>query len=110
MTDFWWKRHDTSPAIQVQLLDSTNSPVNVSGASVKFIMKLDGGVGPIVNAAASIINGASGIVAYTPIAADTATAGSYTAEWQVTFSGGGKQTFPDPGFNTVLITADLDDA
>jgi hypothetical protein len=110
VTDFWWKRHDTFPAIQVQLLDAVGVPVNVAGATVKFIMKLDGGVGVVVNAPATIVNGPSGIVSYTPLAADTATAGSYTAEWQITFSGGGKQTFPDPGFNTILITADLDDA
>jgi hypothetical protein len=94
----------------VQLLDSAGAPVNVVGATVKFIMKLDGGIGTAVNATAAIVNGPTGIVSYTPVAADTTSAGSYTAEWQVTFSGGGKQTFPDPGFNSVLITADLDDA
>ena len=91
----------------MQLLDSAGAPVNVTSATVKFVMMAQGGSVPKVNAAGSIVDGPTGIVGYTPIAADTDTAGSYTAEWEIVFSSGAKQTFPDPGYNTVTVTADL---
>lgn len=109
-SDFYWKAHDTAPTIQVQLKDSTGTPVNVTGASVKFIMKSAGGGSPKVNASGAIVDGPTGIVSYTPIGTDTDTAGTYNVEWQITYGGGAKQTFPDPGYNTLTVTADLDDA
>jgi len=111
MADFYWKRHDTAPQIQVQLLDSKGNPVDVTGASVNFIMITTGGTGsPKVNAGATVIDAPNGIVGYTPIGANTDTAGAYQAEWQVTFLSGNKETFPNPGYDTVTITADLDNA
>ncbi len=110
MTDFWWKRHDTAPQMQVQLKDSGGVPVDITGATVKFIMKASAGSTPKVNATADIITAASGIVGYTPLATDTDTAGDYSVEWEVTYSSGTKQTFPNPGYNAITVTADLDDA
>lgn len=109
MPDFYWKKHDTSPTIQVQLKDSAGNPVDVTGATVKFIMKGTGAGSPKVNAAGALVTPASGIVSYTPVGTDTDTSGTYNVEWEITFSGGAKQTFPDPGYNTLTVTDDLDD-
>ena len=109
-SDFYWKAHDTAPAIRVQLKDSSGANVDVTGGTVKFIMMAVGGGSPKVNATATIVDGPNGIVSYTPISADTDTPGSYTAEWEVTYLSGAKQTFPDPGYNTVTVTADLNNA
>ena len=106
-SDFYWKTHDTSPTIKVQLLDSAGAPVVVTGGSVKFVMMAQGGGAPKVNAAGTIVDGPTGVVSYTPVASDTDTTGTYQAEWEVVYLSGAKQTFPDPGYNTVTITADL---
>ena len=109
-SDFYWKAHDTAPTIKVQLLDSAQAPVNVTAATVKFIMTVVGGSTPKTAAAGAIVDGPTGIVSYTPTGTDTDTAGIYNAEWEITYSGGSKQTFPDPGYNTVTVTADLNNA
>lgn len=108
--DWYWKANDTAPAIEGQLTDSSGSPVDVTGASVTFIMKAVGGNTPKINAAATIVTAASGIVKYTPATGDTDTAGDYLAEFQVIFGDGSKETFPNPAYLAVTITADLDDA
>jgi hypothetical protein len=108
---FYWKQHDTAPAIEGQLTDlDLNEPVDVTGATVTFIMKSVNGTIPKVSASATIVDGPTGLVKYAPIAADTDTAGDYLAEWQVVFGDGSKRTFPNPGYRSVTITADLDNA
>lgn len=89
-------------------LKSGGDPVDLTGASVKFIMRLPGASAPKVNAAATVEDAAAGKVAYTFIAADLDTPGDYWAEWQVTFGGGAVQTFPAGGYNIVRVVDDLD--
>jgi hypothetical protein len=108
--DFYWKQHDTAPAIISQLTDSASVPVDLTGATVKFHMKAQGAGTLKINAAATVADASSGYVEYQPVTADTDTAGDYQAEWEVVYSSGNKQTFPDPGYLTVTITADLDNA
>ncbi len=60
-----------------------------------------------VNAAAAIDNAATGIVSYAWGLTDTATPGDYLAEFEVTWTGGKKQTFPSPGYVTVYVSPEL---
>ena len=111
MADFWWKQHDTAPMLQVQLLDSNGNAVDVTNSSISFIMRTVPGTGSAkVNSSATIVDGVNGVIGYTPIGANTDTAGTFVAEWQVTFPGGAKQTFPNPGYDNVTVTTDLDNA
>ena len=107
---FYIKRHDTAPVIQCVLEDSTGAAVDLTGASVKFIMASSPGTTPVVNASATIVSATAGTVSYQWISADTAAAGQYSAEWEVTYPSTHKETFPDPSYLTVIITADLDNA
>lgn len=111
MSDFYWKQHDTYPQIRVQLFDSAGTPIDITSSSINFIMRtVPGTAAPKVNASATIVDAPNGIVGYTPIGANTDTVGDFMAEWQVTFPGGAKQTFPNPGYDTITITSDLDNA
>ena len=91
------KQNDTSPTLDAILKDALGEPVNVFGASVKFIMSRNGVVK--VDAAAEVVDGEAGHVRYTLQDGDTDTPGNYQAEYEVTFLDGSVETFtngPDP--------------
>lgn len=105
--DFYWKQGDTAPAIAEQLFDGTGTAVNLTGASVKFMMWAPGDAAVKVNATATITDAALGKVSYTPTALNTDTIGDYLVEWQVTFSGGAIETFPNSGHQKVRVVDDV---
>lgn len=111
MADFSIKRNDRLPAIRAQLMIAeTEQPVDLTNAlSVKFIMTTAVGAVPKISAAAVIEAPlTAGIVRYDWAAVDTAIPGEFLAEWEVTWTGGKKQTFPTGSYHTIAILADLD--
>lgn len=102
------KKGDRLPAL-VATLRAAGSAVNLTGGSVKFIMRSVNGGTPKINAAATLTTPASGIVTYDWAAADTDTPGKYHAEFQYTTAGGLKQTFPNNEHLVVLVTDDIAD-
>lgn len=112
MADFTIKSHDQLPSIQATL-NSGGAMVDLTSAtSVAFIMRQIGGPQTIkVNSPATVVLPAtSGVVRYDWASSDTDAPGSYQAEWQVTWAGGKKQTFPTLAYITVDVLADLDGA
>lgn len=112
MADYTLKQDDTFPALTAILSDQVG-PVNLSAAdSVKFFMKHSSG-SPVVTGTCTVVTPQTGQdigkVTYDWVAADTATAGEYTAEWQVTWNVGDIETYPNDGYKTVLIVADISD-
>jgi hypothetical protein len=108
--DFTIKAHDRLPAIQATLATG-GGPVDLTGAQgVKFIMAPTAGGTPKVAAAGVIVDATNGVVRYDWLAVDTATPGSFLAEWQVTWADGRPQTFPTLTYHTVNVVADLDAA
>jgi len=115
---FQSKVGDTGPAIQSTLRDWNGVVVDVTGATIKFKMKMRepvrgrGGltrlVGLKVDGVGAIVNGTGGIVNYQWVAGDLDTPGTYDAEWEITFGSGIIETFPRPGFIVVLVEGDLD--
>lgn len=97
---FYIKRGDTSPALRFAL----EPAVGLTGASVQFQMRLRGGV-TVIDAPGSIVEGAT--VEYAWVAADTAEAGLYEAEFRVTYADGAVETFPNSGFLTVRVAEDV---
>lgn len=111
--DFYWKRNDTAPAIVCVLRNSAGGPFDLTTMTqVKFIMSATVGGSTVIDSTAVTVVGAptAGTVSYQPMTGDTAAAGTFFAEWEVTLASGNKESFPDPGYLTILITADLDNA
>jgi hypothetical protein len=108
VADFTIKANDRLPSIQATL-SSGGSALNLATATaVKFIMKTAVGSTIKVNSAATIVTPADGVVRYDWAAIDTDTPGEYVAEWEITWTGGKKQTVPTLTYHEVTVLADLD--
>jgi hypothetical protein len=107
MAKFFLKTHDTGKSIVATLMNGDGTVINLAGCSVKIIISTNVGATATVNRAVTVTDAANGIVTYTPLAADVATAGTYMAEWEVTTAGALVFTVPDPGYDTIQIDQDL---
>lgn len=103
---FYIKRNDTAPPFRAILKDGDGDIVNVTGATVRFHMNKRDGTA-VVNAAATINSATAGDVEYNWDAADTALAGIYNAEFEVTYANTTVETFPNKGYEEVRVTEDL---
>ena len=101
------KQNDTSPQILASLKDGAGNARDITGASVRFHMKRIGATTASVTSDATIINAAAGTVRYAWQSGDTSTAGSFQAEFQVTFATGAIETFPNDGSIAIEITPEL---
>lgn len=104
---FYIKQNDTSPNLRAILKDGDEVAINLTDATINFHMRTVGGETAVVDAAASIVSAENGIVQYIWDAADTATVGSYQAEFEVTNTDGTIETFPNNGYIRVEITDDI---
>jgi hypothetical protein len=104
---FYVKQNDTSPAMLATLQDANGSAIDLTAASVRFHMRAIGSGTATVDAAATIVTAASGIVRYDWEASDTATIGSYQAEFEVTYADTTIETFPNDGYIRVEIKDDV---
>ena len=104
---FYIKQNDTAPSIQATLKDADGIAVSLAGATVSFKMRKQGSATAKVNAAATIVNSAEGIVKYNWIAADTNTVGTYQAEFQVTYANATVETFPNATYLKVKVIDDI---
>lgn len=105
-SQFFIKQGDQLPAIQSTLLDANGLPINLSGASVVFLMRKLGAPTPKVEASASIVDALNGIVAYAWQPGDTDTPDSYGGEWVATV-GGLQMTVPNFNYVTIIISPNL---
>ena len=102
---FYLTKGDTSPSLLYALTPTT---VDLTGATVRFNMLLNGGAVKISRAAAVVVTQTgTPTVRYDWNAADTDTAGFYSAEFEVTYAGGAVETFPNSDFIVVAITGDI---
>jgi len=101
---FFIKRGDRAPSLIYRL----SPTIDLTGATVVFNMKTQAGVAVLTRAAAAIDgNPTLGVLRYDWGPSDTAAVGTYDAEFEVTLPGAIPATFPNYGFITVRIAADL---
>ena len=99
-TTFYIKQNDTKPSLFAQLL-SEGSAIDLTGATVRFHMESG------VDSPAVITDAATGNVRYDWSTGDTATPGIFHAEFEVTFSDGTVETFPNDGYLSINIMEEL---
>lgn len=99
------KRRDTSPAIQWEL---TGFQGTLLGATVVFNMQNPRGEIIVNRAPAEVLAGAeTPTLVYYWDQGDTDVAGAYSAEFEVTFSDGSVETFPNSENIPVRIAPDI---
>lgn len=107
MADFSIKQNDTWPVLAFTLSDAAGTVDLTSATTIRLIMKLGSTtvIGVCDKDANQVTNRGKGT--YTWIAADTATAGPFRAEFEITWSNGKVETFPNTGYKTIEIVGDL---
>ena len=105
---FYIKQNDTSPSLRATLKDGDNIAIDLTGATVRFHMKSLEDKTVVVDADATIVSpSVNGIVQYDWDNGDTATAGSYQGEFEVTLAGGAVETFPNNTNISISIKPEL---
>ena len=100
---FYIKDSNTSPTITQTLKDAAGVGVVLSGASVRIHVNNRRGTN-VVDAAATIVTAASGIVSYTFAALDN---GAYEYEFEVTYADSTIETFPNTLYDILLVDRKL---
>lgn len=112
MADFEIKQDDTWPplgdATDPVVLSDSRGVINLTGATVDFFAKHESGT-PVIEGACTIISAVAGTIRYDWAVGDTAVAGEYTFEFQITFGDGKKATVPTAGYKTLTIHPDISD-
>ena len=103
---FYIKQNDSSPVIRAKLKGAGGASLNLSTATVSFRMQRSAG-DTVIQGAAQIFDAAEGTVEYEWLSGDTSVAGFYLAEFEVTYSDGKVETFPNLGNIQVNITPEL---
>lgn len=104
---FYIKRNDTSPSMLATLQDANGDAVDITAASVRFHLRPISSQTVTVDEAATIVTALDGLVRYDWQAEDTATIGSYQAEFEVTYADTTVETFPNDGYIRVEIISDI---
>lgn len=106
--DFTIKTGDTAPAIVGTLKDATLAVVNLTAANaVRFIMKNKATGVKVIDQPAVFTNAAGGVVTYQWQTGDTNTVATYTAEFEIAWSDGTFESFPNSKYIVVRVIADL---
>ena len=100
------KQNDTSPSLEATLSDANLVPVNISAATVMLHMKAIGG-DVVLDEQMTITDVQNGVVQYDWQVGDTSTVGTYYVEFEVTYSDGSIETFPNTGSLPLVITREL---
>tara|TARA_R110001632_G_scaffold48563_1_gene122372 strand:+ start:1089 stop:1412 length:324 start_codon:yes stop_codon:yes gene_type:complete len=100
---FQIKENDTTPSLRAALLNGSGDPVDLINTTIKFHMRPIGSSAASIDATASIISQSLGIVQYNWVSGDTSDIGSYQAEFEVTYSDGNVETFPNSRYINVEI-------
>jgi len=98
---------DTQPTLRRQLQDGDGNPINLTGATVRFYMQSKDGTQLVNAGSCTITDVANGWIEYDWQSGDTDTAGFHRAEFEVEYSPGNFESFPNEGYLQIKIRGDL---
>ena len=101
---FYLKASDTAPVLEATLTDASDSPIDLTGASVDFELVEPRNGPTAIDAGANVADASGGVVRYPWADGDTDTPGRYRAQFVVTYADGSVETFPNVGYHDVIIT------
>lgn len=102
------KQNDRRPAATAVIKHGTSVVPLTNAASATYRLTLMGRIDPTVEAAGVITDAANGAVEYRWGVGDTATPGTYRAEWIIIWNDGTPETFPTIDYDIVVIRPNLD--
>lgn len=105
--DLTISQNGTSPALAETITDQNGNALNLTGATVTFIMRQLSSSTPTVNAAATVVSPSAGTVQYNWATTDTATPGIYMAQFHCVLSGGAIYDWPNQGFLMIEVQENL---
>ena len=104
---FYIRQNDTSPTITATLTDYSGVPINLNAADVEMFMEDLSGVLKLDGVVCAVDDAVEGIISYSWQAGDTDTVGTYRVLFEVTYADGGIETFPNKGYESVIVTREL---
>lgn len=107
MNKIYLKSGDRRPVPSVTISEHTGAPVDLSAATVMFVMYPLDGTTATVNSTATIADPLAGTCYYDWGVGETDTPGTYVSEFQVTWNDGRQLTVPSRGFIEVEIAESL---
>jgi len=112
MSNAYLKQNDTQPTLDVVLTNPAGTPYDPTGGTVKLHVRTIQG---LFERAMTIVDGPTGLVRYTGSVLDwvnpgevVLVPGAWNMECEVTTAGGVIITFPNSGYDVLIVTADLD--
>lgn len=104
-----WKTTDSHDAIRYTALDAHKQPVNLIGATARFLMGKRGDADSvIINEPAQVADEMAGKLAYELTEIATLEAGTFNAEFHVEWPDGSRKVFPSEGYLAVTVAPSLD--
>jgi hypothetical protein len=100
------KRGDTYPPLRAYLQMSTGTPIRIEGATVRLVLT-DKTDTEVLNKIVDIEDADKGYVSYKWLPDDTATAGEFKGEFEITWMDESIVTVPNDGYFTLNIVKDL---
>lgn len=107
MSDLTIRQGDTLPVLTQQILDPFGGVFDLTGCTVRFVMRATNGSTPTVSAAATVLTAKSGTVQYAWSASDTVATGIFAGTFQVTTADSGTYTYPNDGYLEISIEENL---
>lgn len=102
------KKDDLEPKYIATLRNADGSPVDLTNAtSVSLVVKQQGGA-KYFKASGTFEDRINGVVSYTWASGNTDTIGTFQMEWEIIWPTNRPETFPNSGYDTLVVGASLD--
>jgi hypothetical protein len=100
---FTIKQYNTVPSLEATLLNPAGQPVDLTGSTITFVMRSRDNDTLVITGNALILDAVAGKVVYQWGINDLATHGAFFGEFDVTYSNGSKESFPNADYIPINV-------